>query len=158
MFLRISLQTNRPSQLPWSNLHKTFFFLEPVWILRDQVCLDMQVSRLEGFVSETVKALVECIDSEWACSLRIICCLDSRIRSLSGFMCEVLQERNLFMIFRRKIDQWSWRDFNSSWSTKFEGISLKILVIRIQVIVTIKRGSLFLFKSIVLVFTLFEIY
>ena len=39
-----------------------------------------------------------------------------------------------------------------------EEISLRILVLGIQVVAVIKRGNLLLFKSIVLVLTLFEIY
>ena len=124
----------------------------------NQVCLDMQVSCLEWFVSETIKALDVCFDSKWGCSLRIIYCLESRIITLSGFVYEVLRERNLFVIFGRKIGHSTWRESNSSGSTKVKGISWKILVIGIYVVTVIKRKSLFLFKSTVLVLTLFEIY
>ena len=49
-------------------------------------------------------------------------------------------------------------DFDSRRSTKVEEILLKILVLRIQVVATIKIGSLLLFKSIVLVLIQFKIY
>ena len=112
----------------------------------------------ETFLCLIVKALFVYFDSKCVCTFRIICYLESRIRSLSVLKCKVLWERNLFVIFERKIDQPSWRDSNNSCSTKFEGISLKILVIGIQVVAVIKRKSLLLFKSIILVLTLFEIY
>ena len=118
-----------------ANLHKAFSFQESRWIFwwKNLERLDTQATLPEWFVSETIKALVICYDSKWQCSLRIVYCLESRIRSLCGFVCEVLREKNLNMIFRRKIDQSSWRESNSSWFTKVEGISLKISAIGIQV-------------------------
>ena len=121
------------------------------------LCRD-QDTPWETLLCLIVKALFIYFDSKCVCTIRIICCLESRIISISGFEGEVLRERNLFVIFGIKIDQSSWRESNSNWTIKVEGISLKILVIGIQVVAAIKRENLLLFKSIILVLTLFKIY
>ena len=136
-----------------ANLHKGFSFQEAMVMLCGKSWVTWYASYTPWVICElNCKIFSCCFDSKGRYTLRIICCLESRIRSLSDFVCKVLRERNLFVIFRKKIDQSSWRD------SKFKGISLKISVIGIQVVVSIKKGSLLLFKSNCTCIDSFEIY
>ena len=142
---------NHLSQLP-SFIYVKFFVQE------DGCDCDTQETHPLEICELNCKSFIVYFNSKCVCTLRINCYLETRFRSLGVCEYNVLWEKSCFSIFKRKIDQKPWRDSNSCWSNKVEGILLKILVFEIQVVAAIKRLSLLLFKSTVLVLTLFEVY